>query len=54
MEAVKRIAELVKTHNCQLHPDSIEVWNHLLFLELIFLCCCICCLYCPVYFESDS
>lgn len=25
VEAVQMIADLVKTHNCQLHPDSIEV-----------------------------
>ncbi|KAH6777143.1 binding protein [Perilla frutescens var. hirtella] len=33
VEAVKRIAELVKTHNCQLHPDSIEVFLSLSFDE---------------------
>lgn len=25
MEAVQLIAEYVKVHDCQLHPDSIEV-----------------------------
>lgn len=25
VEVVKKIAELVKIHNCQLHPDSIDV-----------------------------
>lgn len=25
VEAVQSIAELVKAHNCQLHPDSVEV-----------------------------
>lgn len=25
VEAVQMIANLVKTHDCQLHPDSIEV-----------------------------
>lgn len=25
VDAVQMIAELVKAHNCQLHPDSLEV-----------------------------
>lgn len=25
VEAVRKIAELVKINNCQMHPDSIEV-----------------------------
>lgn len=25
LEAVRLIADIVKAHNCQLHPDSIEV-----------------------------
>ncbi|XP_027061167.1 nucleolar complex-associated protein 3-like [Coffea arabica] len=33
VEAVKMIAELVKVHNCQLHPDSIEVFMSLSFDE---------------------
>ncbi|KAH6806494.1 binding protein [Perilla frutescens var. frutescens] len=33
VEAVKKIAELVKAHNCQLHPDSIEVFWSLSFDE---------------------
>ncbi|KAK9150589.1 hypothetical protein Syun_008898 [Stephania yunnanensis] len=31
--AVKLIADLVKTHNCQLHPDSVEVFLCLSFDE---------------------
>lgn len=33
VEAVRSIAALVKAHDCQLHPDSIEVWK----LQLKFL-----------------
>ncbi|KAL1556052.1 nucleolar complex-associated protein 3 isoform X2 [Salvia divinorum] len=33
VEAVRRIAELVKGHNCQLHPDSLEVFLSLSFDE---------------------
>ncbi|XP_027063917.1 nucleolar complex-associated protein 3 isoform X1 [Coffea arabica] len=33
VEAVKMIAELVKVHNCQLHPDSIDVFMSLSFDE---------------------
>ncbi|KAL0353403.1 UNVERIFIED_CONTAM: Nucleolar complex protein 3 [Sesamum angustifolium] len=33
VEAVKLIAELVKAHNCQLHPDSVEVLLSLSFDE---------------------
>ncbi|KAL7088307.1 hypothetical protein ACP275_13G120100 [Erythranthe tilingii] len=33
VEAVKMIAELVKAYNCQLHPDSIEVFLSLSFDE---------------------
>ncbi|PIN10371.1 Protein involved in the nuclear export of pre-ribosome [Handroanthus impetiginosus] len=33
VEAVKMIAELVKAHNCQLHPDSVEVFLSLSFDE---------------------
>ncbi|KAL2473247.1 hypothetical protein Fot_48983 [Forsythia ovata] len=33
VEAVQMIAELVKTHNCQLHPDSIQVFMFLSFDE---------------------
>ncbi|XP_073280226.1 nucleolar complex-associated protein 3 isoform X2 [Primulina huaijiensis] len=33
VEAVKMIAELVKAHNCLLHPDSIEVFMSLSFDE---------------------
>ncbi|KAL2245114.1 nucleolar complex protein 3 homolog [Sesamum indicum] len=33
VEAVKMIAELVKAHNCQLHPDSVEVLLSLSFDE---------------------
>ncbi|KAI3456684.1 hypothetical protein Pfo_013347 [Paulownia fortunei] len=33
IEAVKMIAELVKAHNCQLHPDSVEVFLSLSFDE---------------------
>ncbi|KAL1559864.1 Nucleolar complex-associated protein 3 [Salvia divinorum] len=33
VEAVRRIAELVKTHNCQLHPNSLEVFLSLSFDE---------------------
>ncbi|XP_057765273.1 nucleolar complex-associated protein 3-like [Salvia miltiorrhiza] len=33
VEAVRKIAELVKIHNCQLHPDSIEVFSSLSFDE---------------------
>ncbi|KAG6405162.1 hypothetical protein SASPL_132748 [Salvia splendens] len=33
VEAVRRIAELVKSHNCQLHPDSLEVFLSLSFDE---------------------
>ncbi|XP_073155213.1 nucleolar complex-associated protein 3 [Henckelia pumila] len=33
VEAVKLIAELVKAHNCLLHPDSIEVFMSLSFDE---------------------
>ncbi|PKU71463.1 nucleolar complex protein 3 homolog [Dendrobium catenatum] len=32
-EAVRLIAELVKAHDCQLHPDSIEVFLSLVFDE---------------------
>ena len=33
VEAVKMIAELVKVHNCQLHPDSIDVRTVLTILD---------------------
>ncbi|PHT50683.1 hypothetical protein CQW23_10430 [Capsicum baccatum] len=33
VEAVQMIADLVKTHDCQLHPDSIEVFMYLTFDE---------------------
>ncbi|KAF3655466.1 putative serine/threonine-protein kinase pakE-like [Capsicum annuum] len=33
VEAVQMIADLVKTHDCQLHPDSIEVFMSLTFDE---------------------
>ncbi|KAL1807103.1 hypothetical protein ACET3Z_030171 [Daucus carota] len=33
VEAVRSIAALVKAHDCQLHPDSIEVFMSLLFDE---------------------
>ncbi|KAK6149529.1 hypothetical protein DH2020_017054 [Rehmannia glutinosa] len=33
VEAVKLIADLVKAHNCQLHPDSVEVFLSLSFDE---------------------
>ncbi|KAK3042631.1 hypothetical protein RJ639_000883 [Escallonia herrerae] len=33
VEAVKLIADLVKAHDCQLHPDSIEVFMSLSFDE---------------------
>ncbi|EPS63176.1 hypothetical protein M569_11611, partial [Genlisea aurea] len=33
VEAVKLIAELVKTNDCQLHPDSVEVFLSLSFEE---------------------
>jgi nucleolar complex protein 3 len=38
VEAVRMIAELVKTHNCQLHPDSVEVrFFSSLFIMLVGL-----------------
>ncbi|XP_024019140.1 nucleolar complex protein 3 homolog [Morus notabilis] len=33
LEAVRLIADHVKAHNCQLHPDTIEVFLHLSFAE---------------------
>lgn len=33
VEAVRLIADHVKAHNCQLHPDSLEVFLHLTFAE---------------------
>ncbi|KAL6546976.1 hypothetical protein OROMI_022697 [Orobanche minor] len=33
VEAVRMIADLVKAHNCQLHPDSVEVFLSLSFDE---------------------
>ncbi|KAG0503790.1 hypothetical protein HPP92_003862 [Vanilla planifolia] len=33
LDAVQLIAELVKTHDCQLHPESIEVFLSLIFDE---------------------
>ncbi|KAK4352409.1 hypothetical protein RND71_027927 [Anisodus tanguticus] len=33
VEAVQMIADLVKAHDCQLHPDSIEVFTSLTFDE---------------------
>ncbi|KDP25090.1 hypothetical protein JCGZ_22625 [Jatropha curcas] len=33
VEAVRLIADLVKAHNCQLHPDSVEVFLSLTFDE---------------------
>lgn len=35
MLTVRMIADHVKAHNCQLHPDSIEVQVHFIFI--IFL-----------------
>lgn len=35
MQTVRMIADHVKAHNCQLHPDSIEVQVHIIFI--IFL-----------------
>lgn len=39
LEAVKMIAELVKSHNCQLHPDSVEVRNLPHSLRIYFVLC---------------
>lgn len=36
VEAVRMIADLVKAHSCQLHPDSIEVFMSLSFDEELF------------------
>lgn len=37
LEAVKMIAELVKSHNCQLHPDCVEVRNPPHNLRIYFM-----------------
>lgn len=38
VEAVHMIAELVKTHDCQLHPDSVQVRNLCLWSGFMILC----------------